>query len=508
MISTFQDAILMEMKGITKKFPGALALDNVDFSVQRSEIHALVGENGSGKSTLIKILSGIYYPADSGRVFWEGKEVTIKNPKFAQDLGISFIYQEQQLIPFFDITSNIFLGREVVKNHLIDQKTMHALAKKVLKQIGLAIDPQKLIEDLDLNQKQKVEIAKGLSKNPQLFVLDEPTAILNYKEAEDLFRILKNLKKQGLTIIYISHRLEEIFKIADRVSILRDGKLIGTFNTCEITGEQIVQKMTGGKKILQSAVRQKEFRKIVLQVDNITKEEALKNINFKLYKGEILGIAGLTGSGTAELSRIIFGTETKDSGKIYLDSKEVKIDSPYQAMRHKLALLPEDRREEGLIINMSVSENITLTNMKGVSKLGFINHLLEKKIVKQFVNSLSIKAGGLMLRVKYLSGGNQQKVVLAKWLNSDAKIFIMVEPTHGIDVGAKSEILGLFQKLTKEGASIIFVSSEIEELVKICDRIFVIYKGKLVAKFNQEEASIEKILLYAMSGTKKQKGNI
>jgi len=500
MVSALQENTLMEMKGIVKRFPGVLALDNVDFSVQRSEIHALVGENGAGKSTLIKILSGIYH-ADRGKVFWEGKEVAIRNPKFAQDLGISFIYQEQQLIPFFDITSNIFLGREAVKNHLIDWKAMHNSAKELLKQVGLTVDPQKRIETLNLAQKQKVEIAKGLSKNPRLLVLDEPTAILNYKETEGLFRILKNFKKQGIAIVYISHRLEEIFKIADRVSVLRDGKMIGTFGISEITPEQIIQKITGGKKLMLGGGRQKNFKKVVLQVDNITKGEVVKNISFKVYGGEILGIAGLTGSGATEVSRIIFGAETKENGRIYLNGKEVRIDSPYQAVRHKLALLPEDRRGEGLLLNMSVRENITLTNLKRVSKAGFITRLLEKKIVKQFVDSLSIKAGGLRQRVKYLSGGNQQKVVLAKWLSANARVFILVEPTHGIDVGAKSEILGLLQKLAKkEGASIILISSEIEELVKICDRILVMYKGKLVAEFNREEANIEEILFYAMGG--------
>lgn len=493
--------ILVEIKGVTKKFPGVIALKDVNFSVKKSEVHALIGENGSGKSTLIKTLTGLYYPVDNGKFYWEGKEIIIKKPKVAQDIGISCIYQERQLIPFFNINSNIFLGREIVKNHIIDKRTMYKNTQELLKLVALECNPNDSIHDLNLNQKLKVEIAKGLAKNPKLLILDEPTAILSYKEVEDLFNIIKELTTKGISIIYVSHRLDEIYKIADRVSILRDGKMIGTYNIFEVTKEQIVQKMTGGKKIIQKVPKFKNKENPILHVSNISKNDLLKGISFKLFEGEILGIAGLVGSGSEEVGNIIFGIEEiNEDGKIHLYNKELKINSTSTALKNKIALLPKDRREDGLFLNMSVGNNITLANLKVVSKGGFINHFLERRIVKKFIDLLMIKTSGLLQRVKYLSGGNQQKVVISKWLNSNAEVFILIEPTHGIDVGAKSEIFNLIQKLVIEGKSIIIISSEIEELVKNCNRILVMYKGKIVREFNQKDATVEKVLLYSMGG--------
>lgn len=493
---------IIRMEGISKAFPGVQALDRVDFEAYSGEVMALVGENGAGKSTLMKILSGAYMK-DTGRIYIDGKRVEIQNPYHAQLLGISTIYQELNVTPNQTVAQNIFLGREIKRKGIlgklgfVDKKEMERRAKELLNRVGANIDPRELVKNLSVAQRQMVEIAKALSLEAKIIIMDEPTSALGPEEVEKLFEIIRQLKEQGIAIIFISHRLEEVFKIADRITILRDGKLVGVMSKDEATFDKVIYLMVN--RPLGDMFKKEEVSKgkLILEVKNL-RSAIIKDVSFSLYEGEILGIAGLVGSGRTELVRLIFGADPKISGEIYLNGEKVEIKSPEDAVKHGIGLVPEDRQNQGLILKMSVRENIGVTIIRKILKfLGFIDKNKLTEIAENFVKRLNIKTPSIFEKVLYLSGGNQQKVVLAKWLASNPKILILDEPTRGIDVGAKAEIHAIMSQLAKIGIGIIMISSEIPELLAMSDRILVMSEGKVVVELPRSEATQEKIMAYA-----------
>ncbi|QTL99708.1 ATP-binding cassette domain-containing protein [Iocasia frigidifontis] len=495
---------ILQIANISKGFPGVLALNKVSFDVAKGEVHALVGENGAGKSTLIKVLSGVY-TADSGKIFLKGKEINLNSPKEAQELGISIIYQEFSLVPYLSAVDNIFLGRELKKKGLLDRKRMKEKALEILAQIKVKVNLQKAIAELTVAEQQFIEIAKALSLETEILILDEPTASLTEREINDLFRLINTLKKQGITMIYISHHLEEIFKIADRVSCLRDGQYVGTELAKDCTQEKLIKMMVGSelKDLFHKPVPKKNYLidEVLLDVKKLSRDNVVKDVIFKLKKGEILGIAGLVGAGRTETIRALIGADTATEKEVYLEGKKVELNNPAQSLKAGIGLIPENRKTQGLILGMSVKDNISLSNLQGIrNRNGFINQKMEIKQVRRLVNDLSIKTPGLKQAVKNLSGGNQQKVVLAKWLNRDCKILIFDEPTRGIDVKAKAEIHSLIQDLANQGIAIIVISSELPEVLNLSHRIMVMHKGKLVKVFQSKEASSEKIMYYATGG--------
>jgi len=494
--------LLLKMEGITKRFPGVLALDNVDFDVYEGEVHVLLGENGAGKSTLIKILSGAY-EKDSGKITIEGKTVEIVNPHHAQDLGISTIYQEFNLVPYLTVSENIFLGREPIKGKIVkrvNKEIMKAHAKKLLLDLGVDIDTGIPVYRLGVADQQMVEITKALSMKARVCIMDEPTAALSANEIEELFRVIKRLKKERVGVIYISHRLEEIPLIGDRITVLRDGKNIGTVSAKETRMDSLIQMMVGRKIAEVSYHKERSIGEELLKVKDLSRKDGLNNINFIIRKGEVVGLAGLVGSGRTELARAIFGAEPFDEGKVYVSGQLVEIKSPQDAVAQRIAYLPEDRKLDGLVLVRSVQENITLPSLKRISHKGFIGRNIIRKSAKEYVTKLIIKTPSLEQMTMYLSGGNQQKVVIAKWLCSQSDIFLFDEPTRGIDVGAKAEIRNLIRELASQGAGVLMISSDLSEIIQICDRILVMYQGTICGEFSGEDASQEKILECALMG--------
>ncbi|ACK42939.1 ABC transporter related [Dictyoglomus turgidum DSM 6724] len=493
---------ILRMEGISKAFPGVQALDRVDFEAYAGEVMALVGENGAGKSTLVKILSGVY-KRDSGRIYLEGKRVEIQDPYHAQLLGISTIHQELNVTPNQTVAQNIFLGREIKRKGIwgflgfVDKKEIEERAKKLLERVGANIPPDELVKNLSVAQIQLVEIAKALALKAKIIIMDEPTSALGPEEVEKLFEVIKQLKDQGIAIVFISHRLEEVFRIADRITILRDGKLVGYMSKDEATPDKVIYLMVN-RPIGDMFKREEGIKgEPILEVRNLS-SNVVKNVSFTLYKGEILGIAGLVGSGRTELVRLIFGADPKKSGEIFIEGNKVEINSPEDAVKFGIGLVPEDRQNQGLILNMPIRENIGITIIKKLLKLlNFVDKAKLTKISEEFVRRLNIKTPSVFEKVLYLSGGNQQKVVLSKWLASEPKILILDEPTRGIDVGAKAEIHAIMSQLARSGISIIMISSEMPEVLAMSDRILVMSEGKIVAEVSREEATQEKIMAYA-----------
>lgn len=493
--------LLLRMSKITKKYPGVVALDNVDFELEKGEVHVLIGENGAGKSTLMKILSGAEIK-NSGKIFLEDKEASITNPIDAQKLGIVMIYQELNLVPQLSVGENIFLGREPKKkNGLIDWDKLYDESIKYLSKLSSDINPRKKVETLSVAEQQIVEVAKALSYNARIIIMDEPTAALTTKEVIELFKVIKWLKSQGIGIIYISHRMEEIYEVGDRITILRDGKFVHCCKLNEITREEIIHKMVGRE--LDKEFPKKFFQKgkEVLRVENISRKGVVDNVSFSLYQGELLGFSGLVGAGRTELARLIFGADKKTGGKIYLEGKEVEINSPADAIKNGIALLTEDRNKQGLILDMSVAQNVTLSNLAGIMKGLFIDRKKEKDVVTEYSNDLNIRTPSIYQITRNLSGGNRQKVVLARWLFTNSKVVIFDEPTRGIDVGAKYEIYNLINNLLEKGIAVIMISSELPELLGMCDKIAVMHQGKIKKILDHKEATQEKIMLLATGGT-------
>ena len=490
----------LRLVGISKSFPGVKALNNVHLNVRKGEVHGLVGENGAGKSTLMKILSGAYIK-DEGEIYWQGEQVEINKPKDSEELGIAIIYQEFNLVPQLSISENIWLGREPLANktlQLIDWPEMHKRTQQLLDGLELDFDPKRPVAGLGVASQQMVEIAKALSLNAKLLIMDEPTSALSKNEIDQLFSVIQALKDKGVSIIYISHHLEEVFEICDRGTVLRDGNYVATIDPKQTSKDELIQLMVGRTLDQQYPKVKAKRGEEVLRVEHLNRDGVLKDINFSAYAGEVLGISGLVGSGRTELVKAIFGADPIDSGKIFIYGKEVQITSPQSAIEAGMGLLPEDRKYEGLVLKLSVKQNVSMASLGKLLKRGMLQLNIEKSKVLDFIDKLRILTPSIEKEVQNLSGGNQQKVVLAKWLASQSRILIFDEPTRGIDVGAKVEVYNLMNELVKNGVAVIMVSSEMPEILGMSDRIMVIHQGELACVLNCEEATQEKILSAAM----------
>ena len=490
---------LLEMRDIVKEFPGVLAVNKAHLDLRRGEVHCLVGENGAGKSTLMKILSGAERP-NRGEIRIEGKPVRIHSPHHAQQLGIGMIYQEFNLSPFMSVAENIYLGREprIAKTPLLDWRKMYADAQAVLERIDVRLDVRKPVYECSVAEQQMVEIAKALSMDAKIIVMDEPSATLTDHELSALFRLIGELKTQGIGIIYISHRLEEIFEIGDRVTVMRDGEHVGTHPVSAVNRDDIIRMMVGRElkdEFPKDTTLQRGEER--LRVEGLTRKNVFEDISFSLHTGEIVGLTGLVGAGRTEVARAIFGADPIDRGRLLLDGKPVTIRSPQEAIRNGIGLLTEDRKNQGLVLGMSVRENTTLANLQALVKFLFIQRKKEAEITRRFVEDLRIKTPSIEQAVQNLSGGTQQKVVLAKWMFTESRILIFDEPTRGIDVGAKVEIYKLMNELVRRNVCILMISSELPEILGMCDRILVMHEGRLAGTLSREEASQERIMRLA-----------
>jgi len=490
----------LQMKHITKCFPGVLALNDVQFTLRRGEVHALLGENGAGKSTLMKILSGVYQP-DEGEIVFEDQSVSFSEPLSAQRVGITIIHQEFNLFPDLTVEENIFIGREFCKKNRwrLDEKQQRQATIEILQKLNLAISPDTLVADLTVAQQQMVEIAKAISVNAKILIMDEPTAALTETEIESLFRVTRLLKEQGTGIVYISHRLEELALIADRATVMRDGQYINTVDYECVKISDLIAMMVG--RDLGNIYPRREAlqqRIPVLEVNGLTRKGVLNDIDFTLYRGEILGFAGLMGAGRTELARAIFGADSIDSGTLILNGKEIVIKDISDAIQQGISYLTEDRKKEGLALNLSVERNIMLGNYPEYSdRFGNVDSHRCQQTSEQQVKALRIKTPHLEQAAVNLSGGNQQKIIIARWVCKDTDILIFDEPTRGIDVGAKLEIYELMNRLVAKGKSIIMISSELPEVLGMCDRILVMRSGRITGELSANEATQEKIMQYA-----------
>ncbi|MFA6451784.1 MAG: xylose ABC transporter ATP-binding protein [bacterium] len=503
----------LEMKGIVKKFPGVVALKNVTFSAAKGEVHGLVGENGAGKSTLMKVLSGVHpFPSYEGELVIKGKSVKFSGTKEAENVGIAIIHQELNLIPELTVSQNIFLGREPVNAmRFIDQKKMNDEAKKLLDSLKINIPTTTIIKDLGVGKQQMVEIAKALSKSTDILVLDEPTSALTEKEVEALFDIIRDLKKRGVTMIYISHKLEEVFEICDRITVLRDGETVGSHMTKDLNRDKLVSLMVGREMTNLYPERSIEIGEEAIRVENFSVkhpflpgEKIVNNVNFSARKGEILGFAGLMGSGRSELVTAIFGAFPSDTaGAVYVEGKKIAIKSPQNAIKDGIGLVTEDRKRFGLVLIMNVRENTTLASLEKVSTMQYVNAKREKAVVQEYIKELNIKTSSQSVVVNTLSGGNQQKVVISKWLANKPKILILDEPTRGVDVGARFEIYQIMNQLVAKGVCIIMISSDLPEVLGVSDRIVVMHEGEITGEFSRAEATQEKLMACA-TGQKRE----
>lgn len=490
--------MIVSMKQITKEFSSVRVLEHVDFNVYRGKIMALVGENGAGKSTLMKILTGVYSKTE-GEILLNGEMVNFLNTRDSQSHGISIIHQELNLVRHLSIAENIFLGREpLTRIRSIDWKKLHSDALFWLEKLGLQEDPKELIGNISVGKQQLVEIAKALSLNAKVIIMDEPTGALTVSETKKLFEVIRELKEQGQSIVYISHRLNEIFEICDDVTVLRDGQLIAERPIDSVNEDQIIEMMVGRKLTEQYPRISCEPGEVVLEVKEIT-NQFVRNVSFQLRKGEILGIAGLMGAGRTELSRTIYGIYTKEKGEVWLDGRLLKINSPKDALDQGIAYVSEDRKNNGVLLGMDVKENITLSSLKSFcGKMGRIRKSQEEEVAGQYIESMSIKTSGTGQLLRYLSGGNQQKVSIAKNLHTNPKILILDEPTRGVDVGAKKEIYELINDFKVQGMSILMISSEIPEILGMCDRIMVMHEGEITGILPRENANQETIMSLAV----------
>jgi inositol transport system ATP-binding protein len=489
---------VLEMRDISKSFPGVVALDDVGLSVRRGEIHTLMGENGAGKSTLMKILAGVYLK-DSGQIILKGKPVEIRNELHALQLGIAMVHQELNNFPDMTVAENIFAGREPSAFGILNRAKMNTMARKVLSDFRLTTDPDKPMRELSISEMQLVEIAKAVSCKADLLIMDEPTSAISSNDARFLFGVLERLKESGVSVIYISHKMDEVFRISDRITVLRDGKWISTNRADKITWGGLITSMVGRELKELYPQRSNTIGEPVLQVEKLSRGEAFADISFTIRRGEILGFAGLVGSGRTEILESVFGFIPADTGEILVSGERAEIKSPFDAIGFGIALVPEDRKLSGLNLEASVLFNITLPTLsKLFSKMGIINRKSETSAADNIIHMLRIKAQSLSQGVGNLSGGNQQKIVIAKWLLSQPAILLLDEPTRGIDIGAKSEIYRLMNELVAQGISILMVSSEMTELIGMCDRILTIRKGCLSGEFNQTQFNQEHILTAIM----------
>jgi ABC-type sugar transport system ATPase subunit len=503
-------AVLLRMENVSKSFPGVQALDQVSLHVGAGEILGLIGENGAGKSTLMKILSGVYQ-MDSGQIYLQNQPTPILNPHHAQKLGISIIYQEFNLMPNLTVMENIFIGREPGRL-FVNRRQLQERSQQLLNRLGVNLQPTALVRDLAVADQQMVEIAKALSLEVRVIIMDEPTSALSETEVRILFGVVQELKRDGIGVIFISHRLDEVRTLCDRITVLRDGHNVGDLDARTVTEEQIIRLMVGrplnqffhteSHKIQADRAAVKDTA--ALEVHGLTRTGSkldpnatvLNNISFQLKRGEILGLAGLVGAGRTEVVRAIFGADARDAGEIYVEGKRVDIRSPLDAIRHGIGFVPEDRKEQGLILSLAVRENVALANLDQLSQFGFVKLAQEQEQVQAYVKRLQIRTPGLEQRVINLSGGNQQKVVISKWLMLQPRILIMDEPTRGIDVGAKAEIYALMNQLAQSGVGIIMISSELPELLAMSDRVVCLAAGQVTGILNRDEATPEQVMRY------------
>ncbi len=493
----------LRVEGISKSFSGVTVLDSIDLSFKKGNVHALIGENGAGKSTFMNILFG-YYQAEGGKIFIEGKETKIISPIDAQKKHIAMIHQENSLIPYLSVMYNIYVGHYPKKGAFIDRQKLYQDAKTLLDDLQVEIDPNTPIDSLSVAQKQLIEIVKALSLHPRLILMDEPTASLTDKEAGTLMNIINKLKADGVAILYVSHRMEEVFDIADEITVLRDGEMIKTANRGEIGIDDAVNLMVGRDLSSQMDMISKLDKKVVddevvLEVKNLSKKGKFEDISFSVHKGEILGFGGLVGAGRSELMEALFGYVPADSGKIIIRGKEVSIKKPLQALEQKISLVPEERKEKGILAALSVKDNINIANYKNCKRGGLIRAKLEKSLAEKYIEALRIKTNSIRSPIVSLSGGNQQKAVLARWLSTQPEILILDEPTHGIDVGAKADIYKIIEDLASKGITILLISSELPELLLLSDRIIVMGRGKITGELDRKEASEENIMRHAIN---------
>lgn len=489
---------LLEMNDVSKRFLGVHALKGVHFDLRCGEVHALVGENGAGKSTLMKVLTGIHQP-DSGEIFFEGKPYAVKNIGEAQNLGISMIHQELNMMNDLTVAQNVFIGRELKKGPWLDDAGMVRETQKIFDRIGIKIDPKTKLGRLTVGKQQMVEIAKAVSRDCKLLILDEPTAALTQTEIEDLFRIMGDLKAKGIGMVYISHRMDEISRISDRITVMRDGEYVGTVDTVSVTKDDIINMMIG-RVVYEDPKTHSEVpedAETVLEVRNLSSGNLFKDVSFKLRKGEILGFSGLMGAGRTEVARAIFGADPRDGGEIFVNGKRVNIKTPEDAVKLGIGYLSEDRKRYGLLLDKSVAENTALASIDKYTKGGIINDRQIKAEAREENAKLRTKTPSMEQLLKNLSGGNQQKVIIARWLIKNSDILIFDEPTRGIDVGAKSEIYTLMNQLAKQGKSIIMISSELVEILRMSDRILVMCEGRKTGELDISEAHQENIMQLA-----------
>lgn len=494
---------VLKMDSIVKKFPGVVALKNASLEIERGEVHALCGENGAGKSTLMKIIAGAQ-PYTSGHMFVEGEEVVFRSTREAEKHGIAMIYQEFNMVPELSVAENMYLGRlPVGVGGKVNWRKLEADAVETLQKLGLRIAPKTKVKKLSVAQAQMVEIAKCLTIGAKIIIMDEPTAALTDEEIRVLFKSIDDLKSRHISVIYISHRMDEIFRIADRLTVFRDGRYITTKAIKDTNYQEVVSLMVGRSVETLYPERKEEHKETIMEVRNVC-GNGVKDISFHLKKGEILGIAGLMGSGTMILSKMLYGALPMHSGKLFLEGKEIKVSHPYQAIKAGIGFVSDDRKNEGLVLGRSISENITLSSLRKFSRAFHMNKAREKQAVAEEMMRLNIKAHSMNQQAGKLSGGNQQKVVFAKVLETDSKVLILDEPTRGVDVGAKAEIYQIIDQMTREGKSIILVSTDLPEVIGMCDRVLIMREGELVLELKRKELDQEKILAYESGGVENE----
>ena len=490
---------LLEMRGITKRFPGVTALDGVDFELEKGEVHVILGENGAGKSTLIKMLSGAYHP-DEGEILLDGQRVEISSAAVAQSKGISTIYQEFNLVPQLTVAENIFLGRQPRRFGIIDRSQMRDEAQELLERIKVRVNPDATVSTLGVAQRQMVEITKALSLDARILIMDEPTASLSGQEVERLFEIVRGLKEEEVGVIFISHHLEEVTEIGDRVTVLRDGKMVGQV-PATTDHQELVRMMVGRSIEDQFPRRRPEVGEVLLDVKDLSREGVLHDISFQVRAGEVVGIAGIVGAGRTELARAIFGADPLDSGEVWVEGHRIERFDPREAKHSGIGFITEDRQGQGIVPPLSVAENLALASLGRYTTAGLVNRKEQRGLAQKMIEELNIRTPSLEQEIRYLSGGNQQKVVIGKWLLADSKVLIMDEPTRGIDVGAKVEIYELINELTEEGAGILMISSDLPEVLGMSDRILVMAGGRITGELSREEASQEKVMTLATQGS-------
>ncbi|HGC7146382.1 TPA: sugar ABC transporter ATP-binding protein [Streptococcus agalactiae] len=489
----------IDMRNISKSFGTNKVLEKIDLELQSGQIHALMGENGAGKSTLMNILTGLF-PASTGTIYIDGEERTFSNPQEAEEFGISFIHQEMNTWPEMTVLENLFLGREIKTTFgLLNQKLMRQKALETFKRLGVTIPLDIPIGNLSVGQQQMIEIAKSLLNQLSILVMDEPTAALTDRETENLFRVIRGLKQEGVGVVYISHRMEEIFKITDFVTVMRDGVIVDTKETSLTNSDELVKKMVGRKLEDYYPEKHSEIGPVAFEVSKLCGDN-FEDVSFYVRKGEILGFSGLMGAGRTEVMRTIFGIDKKKSGKVKIDDQEITITTPSQAIKQGIGFLTENRKDEGLILDFNIKDNMTLPSTKDFSKHGFFDEKTSTTFVQQLINRLYIKSGRPDLEVGNLSGGNQQKVVLAKWIGIAPKVLILDEPTRGVDVGAKREIYQLMNELADRGVPIVMVSSDLPEILGVSDRIMVMHEGRISGELSRKEADQEKVMQLATGG--------